>query len=163
MMKQLALLTCFWLLGHAALADLVYRSVDERGNVTYSSEPIENAIHSEKLEIPLPPSIETQQRAQEDSKQLIERADKLVQQRLERDLELAKENKRLQQAAAARKAEEARMQWEQEQQSQPVYIWPRYRPYPPYWGGYPHPTHRAVHPPTRPRSSGRFHWPKQAR
>ena len=148
----------------AAIADPVYKSTDPQGNITYAAEPAENAVSVEQVTVPEPPSPEDQQQAMEASRELIERSDKLMQQRMERNLELAKEKARAQQAAEARRAEEIRLEYEQEQRERSIGGWQYYRPYPPVWGWRPPHYYPPVsRPRPKPRPSGRLYWPDQGR
>lgn len=75
----------------------VYKSIDEQGNVTFSSESVENAVSEQAIQLPAGPSddqVETAQQRVRDSQQ---RADTMENQRLKRDkIRQADENARQQ-------------------------------------------------------------------
>lgn len=147
-----------------ASASSVYKSIDRYGNVTYSSELPESAVEVEQVTIPPPPSEEEQLKALERSRQLIERSDDLVRQRMELNLELAKEKSRARQAVEARRAEEARLEYDQQRQNYPLYGWTMHRSYPPsrHWRPMP-PRPPAYLPRPKPRPSGKLYWPDLGR
>ena len=115
-------------MGVSSSAESIYRSVDSEGNVTYSNQPVTDAVDSDRVGIPPGPAPELKEQAQEELKALVERTDELVDRRLQRNLELTKEKLRLQQAAQERRAREALLNREFEwRRGYPIYPWPRYR------------------------------------
>lgn len=134
-MIKLLILILFIFTASPSGAGSVYRSVDAQGNVTYSPHPPPDAVDSTTVNIPEETEAASRAPAGDDLKALVERSDELVQRRLQRNLELAKERNKLQQTVEQRKAQEALLAREMEQRrGYPLYGWSRYRYEPPRWG-----------------------------
>ena len=156
-----------WLIlcmGTAVQAGVVYRSVDADGQVTYSSQAPTDAVTSREIDVleNLPP--ESLTKARNELKALLERADELVERRMQRNLELSRERNRLQQSADERRAMEALLQLQREQnRGYPAYARPSWyaehwplrgqRRFPSPGGPYPH------RPPRRGDLQPRLYWP----
>ena len=86
----------------AGVADGVYKTVDESGNVTYSATPPDDAIRSESVAVPPPPSKAQQQEARRIERQIqgtTERTLKSLEQARRRDAKQIEEAKARLQAA----------------------------------------------------------------
>ncbi|MCP4996259.1 MAG: DUF4124 domain-containing protein [Gammaproteobacteria bacterium] len=66
-----------------ATAEKVYKSVDESGNVTYSSSPPENAVNSKSVTIPPGPTDEQKSEAGKRAESTAEQAEAMRQDRME--------------------------------------------------------------------------------
>jgi len=125
-----------------ALSDTVYKSVDKDGNVTYSTNPMEDAVSVESVDIEDPAA--TGDKGPGDAEDRIQQmhdiAEELQENRKQRELE------RQQAAEQARKEQEAaeqqRLREELLQQNQDRY---------PYYYPYPYPPYHPPHPPQKPR------------
>jgi len=73
----------------ALAADPIYKSVDEKGNVTYSAQPPATGARSEPIAVPPPPSEEDVQHAEEQARKVKEQADGLEKERKAREAEQA--------------------------------------------------------------------------
>lgn len=107
---------------HPAYADAIYKWVDSKGQVTYSSTPPPGGAKAEQLDVPPQPSEKDVRQAEDRLKRSQEQASEM-------------ENKRLEQEA--RETEEARLR--ESRKPQPVIVieqpvnapQPYYYPYPP--------------------------------
>jgi len=84
-------------------ADQVYKSVDEAGNVTYSSTPPEDSVEVDNVELAPGPSEESVKKAQESHEKTKQTANAIDKQNKELDAKRAEERK-------AAEAEEAKNQ-----------------------------------------------------
>ncbi len=75
------------------VADTIYKSVDEEGNVTYSSTPEQNSERSTSVDIVPPPSEESIEAAQDRLKRDKKTADTLDENRKKRNEIIAEENR----------------------------------------------------------------------
>lgn len=128
-----------------SVAGDIFRSVDERGNVTYSEEPLEDAARVQTVPIEPPPSgeqVEAAFRQQELDRKLLEQ---MEQSRLAREKWRAEQEKERRQ----RELDEAQLRHLQQMQDNRYdyngrYLWP-YFPYharPPHGWRPPHHGHR---------------------
>lgn len=133
----------------AVVAGSIYKSVDEEGRITYSSQPPGEAAKTEAMRVPPSPSAEatdeavkrieeTEKEMDAQFKSLMERRQQKAEERKE-----ARERKRLEQEAA-----EQQRRYAEALRRNSVY-------YPPYRGHWlwPYPPHPPVHPPHPPRSA----------
>jgi len=67
----------------------IYKSTDDKGNVTYSAEPPAAGVQSEPIVVPPPPSAEEAQLAEEEARKAKVQADKLEAERKAREAEQA--------------------------------------------------------------------------
>ena len=70
-------------------AEPIYKSVDEKGNVTYSAQPPATGAKSEPIVVPPPPSEEDVRSAEEQARKVKEQADELEKERKTREAEQA--------------------------------------------------------------------------
>ncbi len=87
------LLTAWSFLPAVATAGTVYKSVDEHGKVTYSSSPPSDHKKVQKVDIFPPPSDKAVKQAQQRHEQRLKAAETLEQNRLQRQQQIAKENR----------------------------------------------------------------------
>jgi hypothetical protein len=109
----LAVLVC-----QPASADPIYKWVDSKGQVTYSSTPPPGRIKAEKMAVQPPPSEEDIKQARDQVKRAEEQAREMESQRIEQE---------------AREAEEARLRKAQQPQPTVVIEKPVYVPQPIYY------------------------------
>jgi len=137
----------FLLLMYPAIlvADTIYKSVDEDGNVTYSTTPVQNSERSTSVDITPPPSEERINAAQDRQERNKKTADVLDENRKKRNEITAEEN---------RLKRENQKQLQQQEQAEKYndnrdygYPYPYYRPHRP--GVIRPPTHRPVQLPMR--------------
>lgn len=132
--------------------DVIYKSVDETGAVTYSAEPPAGGVSSEAVRLPPPPSEAATREAAERAERMKQDADAgydaLMEQR-RHQLEADQAAKAAAEAAERqRRIDEAMEQREAEPEYYPVYPPDWRRPFPPR-PPIPHPPH-PPHPPKPP-------------
>jgi len=111
-----------------AYADLIYKSVDSEGNVTYSSTP-PAGVKAQKVELPPPPTEDETRQATERIKQQAELASEMERSRLEQE---AREQARADEEARQREAQKPIVIEKPVYVPQPVYYPPvPTRPRPP--------------------------------
>ena len=81
--RTLLLILTAALASHAAAAEQVYRSVDDRGAITFSDRPTEQAVESEPVTLPPAPSEEAVRLARERAEKTIQTSEEMAKQREE--------------------------------------------------------------------------------
>ncbi len=106
-MKRLTIfLTLLMLLPLGAGAEQIFRSVDRQGHVTFSDEPLQNAVDVDTVKLPEEPSEAEISRAQERVKQTEALADKMRQQRLPQEAANRQQQKEQEQETANSRGDE---------------------------------------------------------
>lgn len=153
--KLLLLLSVSLLLPSAACGeDAIYKSVDEAGNVTYSSQPPAGAAKVEEVQVPAGPSEEAIQESLKRTKDMEKEADARYEAMMERRRQDAEAQKKKQEEAQAAEKQRQLEEAAKESASEPdyYYVWPDWRrprpPYPPHPPVPPHPP-GPPHPPLR--------------
>jgi hypothetical protein len=130
-------------------AEMIYKSVDEAGQVTYSSQPPPGSIEVEDMPLAPGPSAEAVRYARERAKDTQETVDsrrQALRKRRDKEAEARKEARR---ERMARERDE-RLRRIEESLEQPVAAFPYYRPYPSDWRR-PSSSHHPQFPPYPPR------------
>jgi hypothetical protein len=143
-------------------ADTFYKSVDEEGRVTYSSQPPPDAIEVKSLQVEPGPSEEETEQAREQAKKLEQEVDAMYDELVERRTREAQALKEaLEAAERERSASELneRLQRIEESLSWPVNAYPYYWRYPwPWWTRHPRPR-PPIHPPPPARPVAPIYYP----
>lgn len=146
--STLLLLALFALPIAALAAGVVYKSVDETGHVTYSTEPPRDAVETEAMHVPPGPSAETTEMAIERAREMEQKADarfEAMAKRRQEEAQARRDEERLrldgEAAERHRKLDDSSERLDRERVYFPVY--------PPYWRGIyrPHPPVHLPHPP----------------
>jgi hypothetical protein len=147
-MKRLSiflfLLVATLLPGGAFGSDTLYKSIDEAGRVTYSSQPPPAAVEIEEVQVAPGPSAEVTEKAAARVKETAKKVDAHYRELMERREQEAAERERI-----ARETAERQKRIE-ESLDQPAMAVPYYWPYPLRWWG-PRPPYRPMTPPYAPR------------
>jgi hypothetical protein len=147
-------------------AEMVYKSVDEAGQVTYSSRPPPDSIEVEGRPLAPGPSAEAVRYARKRAKETQQKVDSWCQAlRKRRDQEAEARKEAQEEARRERMAREKvdGLRRLEESLEQPVAAFPYYRPHPLDWRR-PIPSHHTRHPPYAPRPRppvNRFNRPYQ--
>ncbi len=148
LIRYLALLSAALLLATVALgAGSIYKSVDEEGRVTYSSQPSSEAAKTEPVRVPPSPSAEATDEAVKRMKETEKEADARFKSLMENRQQKAEERKEVQEhKRLEQEAAEQQRRYDEALRRSSVY-------YPPYRGHWPwpYPPHPPVHPPHPPR------------
>jgi hypothetical protein len=139
----------------AAGADTLYKSIDETGQVTYSSQPPKDAVEVEALQVAPGPSEEEIEKAAERAQRVGQAVDDRYQalmERREQEEQLRKEAEEAEESARIARETAERLQ-RIEESLEPEVTWPYYPGYP-YNGWRPYPPYR---PWPRPPRDGRKH------
>jgi hypothetical protein len=142
-------------------ADTFYKSVDEEGRVTYSSQPPPDATEVESLQVEPGPSEEETEEAREQAKKLQQEVDAMYDELVERRRREAQALKEaLEAAERERSATELneRLQRIEESLSWPANAYPYYWRPGPWWTRHPLPR-PPIHPPPPTRPVHRIYYP----
>jgi len=136
-------------------SDTLYKSIDDAGRVTYSSQPPPTAVEIEEVQVAPGPTAEATENAAARVKETEQKVDAHYRELRERREQEAAERERI-----ARETAERQKRIE-ESLDQPAMAVPYYWPYPLRWWG-PRPPYRPMNPPYAPRPMPPTHRPNRA-
>lgn len=137
-----------------ALAEspVIYKSVDEQGRVTYSSEPVQGAVKVEEVQTTPAPPVQETDNARDRTESMMDMANELEQGRLQKE-KLRTEQQLQQQRLAQQQAQLEQQQKLLEEMQQYNNGWAGgvYWPYPPAGKPFPRPPHKPRPPRPKPK------------
>jgi hypothetical protein len=128
-------------------AQAVYRSVDEAGHVTYSSQPPKDAVEVETVPVAPGPSAEATQEARDQVREMEKRTDAQFESLMDRRRQDASARREAREAAERERAAREAADRQRRMDEAPVY----FRPYYPLDWRWRYPPHPPVHPPRPPK------------